>query len=562
MLRMARTVTRRSAGRTVPGPRAGSGSAGSGDQGGNGERADAGPTPAEPFNRRIEVLVAVVDSPDETSLAAQLLEGRGWSVRPWRPRDDNTDASVLGSGRVGLLVEVRLHGARFGAVQAAVSEIENLARRHQAGMWVLDAVLIEHDLAHDFRSVFHAHRRLPEASTPSGSRSPRAWIAALRTSLGLISTVRILKQTRRPSVEALEQRLEGGALTGRPYDPLNLQLRAPMGMQGRDPDEPPPVPVSAWRLAGPVLTGLVLAVACGIAAAATNGLFMLVPLLVACALVWPVGHELTNRREEQPRAVTLAWGTAAVAPMTLAGVLLTLTMPGPPAQVARVTAYAVLGVALCALILYGLGYALVHSWFSRNANWAVPALVPALALSLPWFGGLLHTMYLKAGFGIPSDAVQVSVYWTYAASLKPVGIALGLSAVVLAIAGWMRHYHQWVHARGMVRIGVPLMSVFVIGISLTAGLVGAEAAANRARAAAASGKAPSAYYGAQGQLVCVKPVSKEIPVFNGPLATTLPLLTFGTSGDRVWLWDSRRDESLSVRLEDVVVSEAGGNTCR
>lgn len=561
MLRIVRTVTRRSAGRTVPGPRGASGSAGSGDQGGTDERADAGPVPAEPFNRRVEVLVAVVDSPDETSLAAQLLEGRGWSVRPWLPRDDSTDASALGPGRVGLLVEVRLHGARFGAVQAAVSEIENLARRHQAGMWVLDAVLIEHDLAHDYRSVFHAHRRLPEASAPSGFRSPRAWVAALRTSLGVISTVRVLKLNGRPPVEALERRLELGTLTGRPYDPQNLQLRVPMGMEGRDPGAPPPAPVSAWRLAGPVLAGLVLAIACGIAAAAADGLFMLVPLLAACALVWPVGHELTNRREEQPRAVTLAWGTAAVAPMAVAGLALTLHMPGPPAQVARVTAYAVLGVVLCALILYGLGYALVHSWFSRNANWALPALIPALALSLPWFGGLLHTVYLKAGFGVPADAVQVSVYWTYVASLKPIGIALGLSAVVLAMAGWMRHYHQWVYARGMVRIGVPLMSFFVIGISLATGLVGAEAAANRARTAAASGETPASYYGAQGRLVCVKPVSKEIPVFNGPLATTRPLLTFGPSGDRVWLWDPRRDESVSVRLEDVVVSEAAGSAC-
>lgn len=45
--------------------------------------------------------------------------------------------------------------------------------------------------------------------------------------------------------------------------------------------------------------------------------------------------------------------------MTVAGLLLALIMPGPPAQVARVTAYMVLGVALCALMLYGLGYALV-----------------------------------------------------------------------------------------------------------------------------------------------------------------------------------------------------------
>ncbi|MEU9204706.1 hypothetical protein [Streptomyces sp. NPDC048332] len=559
MLRALRTATRRSGGRTVPGQRAGVGPADADGPDGLGGTA---PLPAEPFNRRIEVLVAVVDSPDETSLAAQLLEGRGWSVRPWLPGDATEGARALGPGRVGLLVEVRLHGARFGAVQAAVSEIENLARRHQAGMWVVDAFLIEHDLTHDYRSVFHAHRRLPEASAPSGLASPRSRIAVLRTSLGVISTVRILKQTGRPSAEELERRLERGALTGRPYDPRSLQLRIPMGRTGRDPDEPPPVPVSVWRLAGPVLVALVLAVACGIAAAAVEGLPALVPLLMACALVWPVGHELTDRRREQHRAVIVLWGFAGVAPMTLAGLLLTLSMPGPPAQVARVTAYAVLGGVLCVLILYGLGYALVHSWFSRNANWAVPALVPALALSLPWFGGLLHTMYLKAGFGVPSDAIQVSVYWSYAASLKPIGIALGLSAVVLALAGWMRHYHQWVHARAMVRVGVPLMSLFVIGISLTAGLVGAEKAANRARTAAASGEAPAPYYGVQGRLVCVEPVSEEIAVFNGPLAVTRPLLTFGMSGDRVWLWDPGRDASVSVRLEDVVVTEAGASACR
>ncbi|MFJ6480051.1 hypothetical protein ACIQK6_07935 [Streptomyces sp. NPDC091682] len=202
-----------------------------------------------------------------------------------------------------------------------------------------------------------------------------------------------------------------------------------------------------------------------------------------------------------------------------------------------------------------------HSWFSRNANWVVPALVPALALSLPWFGGLLHTTYLRCGFGIPSEAIQVSVYWSYAASLKPVGIAAGLALVVVSFAGWMRHYHQWVNARGVVRVGVPLMSLFVVGITLVAGLLGAQVAASRAQTAAASGRDPAPYYGVEGTLVCVKPLNKEIAVFNGPLATTRPLLTFGPSGDRIWLWDPQRGKSLSARLEDVVVTEKTSRAC-
>lgn len=223
--------------------------------------------------------------------------------------------------------------------------------------------------------------------------------------------------------------------------------------------------------------------------------------------------------------------------------------------------YAVLGIVIATLVLYGLAHAFVHSWFSRNANWVVPALVPALALSLPWFGGLLHTMYLKYGFGIPSEAIQVSVYWSYAASLKPVSIAVGLALVVLSFAGWMRHYHQWVNAKGMVRVGVPLMSLFVVGITLAAGLLGAQAAASRAQAATASGRAPAPYYGVQGILVCVKPLNKETAVFNGPLVTTRRLLTFGPSGDRIWLWDPQRGKPLSVRLEDVVVTEETSRAC-
>ncbi|MGW1203137.1 hypothetical protein [Streptomyces cyaneofuscatus] len=521
--------------------------------------------PVEPFNRRIEVLIAVMDRQDEKELAAQLLENRGWSVRPWHPEAGHGSpegrrgaAAPLGPGRTGLLVEVRLHGARFGAVQAAVSEIEALARRHQAGIWVVDAVLIEHDLSHDYRTEIHAHRHLPRASAPSGFRGR---LAALRTTLGLITTVRILKQPGRPSVEDVAQRLERGTPTGRPYDAEALRLRIPMGMEGRAADAPPPDPVSAWRLAGPLLAGLGVATACGFATAVLHGFQILVPLIIVCGLIRPVGRQLTERRQDKPPIVVVAWGTASVVGCAALGLVLALTAPGPPGQAPRTLAYAVGGGSALAFVLYGLGYALVHSWFSRNANWAVPALVPALALSLPWFGGLLHTMYLQAGFGVPSDAIHVSVYSSYAASLKPVGLALGLAAVVLALAGWMRHYHQWVHARGMVRIGVPLMSLFVIGISLAAGLAGAEASANRARTAATAGTTPAPYYGVRGRLICVKPLAEKTPVFNGPLATTRPLLTFGTSGDRVWLWDPQRAESLSVRLEDVVVTEARSSTC-
>ncbi|MFB6627580.1 hypothetical protein ACFCW1_35300 [Streptomyces sp. NPDC056375] len=515
----------------------------------------------EPFNRRVEVLVAVIDSSEEVGLATELLEGRGWPVRPWTPGAGDADA--LESGRKGLLVEVRLHGARFGAVQAAVSEIEGLARRHQAAMWAVDAVLIEHELSVDHRTVMHAYLRRREASS-AGSDRPIIVSRFLEwcSVLGLGTTVRLVKQHGRPSVETVAARLERGALTRRPYDSETHRLRVPTGMEGQDPADPPPASrIPAWRVVLPLLTYLVTGVACGFAVTLLDGLVVTLPLLVACVLAWPVGRELTRRGGETPLAVQLAWGAMAAWPLAASGFLLAVIPPGPPAEIAGVTLYAVLGIIAATLILYGLAYAFVHSWFSRNANWVVPALVPALALSLPWFGGLMHTMYLRYGFGLPSEAVQVSAYWSYAASLKPVAIAVSLALVVVSFAGWMRHYHQWVNAQRMVRVGVPVMTVFVFGMSLAAGLLGAQAAASRAQTAVASGRDPASYYGVQGTLVCVKPLSKDIAVFNGPLASTRPLLTFGPAGDRIWLWDPQRGKSLSVRLEDVVVTQKTPRAC-
>ncbi|MGW8359291.1 hypothetical protein ACWGK1_01775 [Streptomyces wedmorensis] len=460
-------------------------------------------------------------------------------------------------------MEVRLHGARFGAVQAAVSEIEGLARRHQAGMWVVDAALIEHELSVDRRAVLHAYRGRREALSGSSEQPDfRSRVFAWRVLLGLVTTVRIVKQDGRPPIEDVAARLRRGALTRRPYDSEALQLHSPILAQGADPDAPPAHPVvPVWRVVLPLTAYLIAGIACGFAAAVAEGLIAVLPALIASALVWPVGREVTRRHTSRPLALQLVWGAVAVGPMAAGSFLLAIITPGTPVQAARVALYAVVGLAGLILVFYGLAYAFVHSWLSRNANWAVPALIPALALSLPWFGGLLHTMYLRYGFGLPPEAVQVSVYLSYAASLKPFGIAIGLTLLVLAFAGWMRHYHQAVGLMGMVRVGVPLLSVFVIGMTLTAGLLGAQTAASRAQVAAASGRNPAPYYGAQGSLVCVKPLSSEIAVFNGPLAANRPLLTFGPSGDRLWLWDPRRGEPLSVRLEDVVVTEKTSQAC-
>ncbi|NGO13408.1 hypothetical protein G5C60_38895 [Streptomyces sp. HC44] len=503
--------------------------------------------PTEPFNRRIEVLLAVVDTPGETDLATQLLEAQGWAVRPW----EGSDPDTIGAGRHGLLVEVRLYGARLGAVRAAVSEIERLAQRHQAGMWVVEAVLVEHELDCDHRTRYHVREQDDATATLPFS------LRALRRSL---TSLRIVIRPGRPNLDLVSERLEQGAFTGRPFDPRGHQLIAPTGMEGRDVDAPPrDTGTSAWRIALPLVAGLLLALTSGFALVAFEGFFLLLPIVVAGLLVWPVGRTVIGTGERRPLRLQLAWGALAVGMMTAFGLVLALTVPGT-AEAAVVVTFAVTGLATLVFVLHGLAYALVHSWFSRNANWAVPALVPALALTLPWFGGLLHTMYLGA-FGIPGDGAPVSLYWRYVASLLPLGVALVMTVFWIAVAGWLRHYHQWIHSRGTSVVTVSLVCALIFGMFVLAGIGGAEMASGRASTAARTGETPDSYFGLVGKLVCAKPLDDEVAVFNGPLNSKKPLLTFGPAGDRVWLWDPRRTDSLSLRLEDVVVTETRSGRC-
>ncbi|MFF3407737.1 hypothetical protein ACFYW8_16315 [Streptomyces sp. NPDC002742] len=494
--------------------------------------------------------MAVVDTPQEVALATQLLDARGWAVRPW----EGSDPTTIGSGRRGLLVEARLYGARPGAVQAAVAEIERIARRHQAGMWVVDAVLVEHELDRDQRSRY----RVRERRDGTASRPFR-----LQAFYQALATLRIVNRPGRQDPDAVAALLESGAFTGRPFDRREHEIEPFFGSGSPDDDaaRPAGTATSTWRIALPLLSSLVLALAAGSAVVSFGGFYRALPIAAATLLIRPTGRMILGNRYRRPLWMQLTWGALAVGSMTTFGAVLTFAVPGPAPEVARVTIYAVAGLAVLVLVLRGLGYALVHSWLSRNANWAVPAMVPALALILPWFGGLLHTFYLQTGFDIPADGVSVSLYWRYMASLLPLGAAVVVTLFWIAVAGWLRHHHQWIHSRGISAATVSAMCVVILGMFVLAGMTAAQVASGEAWSAVRAGKTPAPYYGLEGRLVCVKPVTQRISVFNGPLDSKRPLLTFTPSGDRLWLWDPRRTESLSVRLEDVIVTEARQGGC-
>jgi hypothetical protein len=99
---------------------------------------------------------------------------------------------------------------------------------------------------------------------------------------------------------------------------------------------------------------------------------------------------------------------------------------------------ATLGVGLTAV---GLWYALSASWFSRNVQWFLPVLAAPLPFVMPWVGRFLHAVYLEDTFGIPADAVHVGFYWQYAVAARPLAVTMACVLVLIAVAGWARHFN-------------------------------------------------------------------------------------------------------------------------
>lgn len=209
--------------------------------------------------------------------------------------------------------------------------------------------------------------------------------------------------------------------------------------------------------------------------------------------------------------------------------------------------------AVALLCAPGVHFALRDSWFSRNAVWLVPLALPVGWSLVTWLGRLMQAFYLDR-FGIPSGSVRsAGDLWPYAAAAEPLGLALGFVLFFTAVAGWLRHVHI---AKGDNRLALVtvtvLLSAAFAATTLAAGAHDADRAARDAASAAGRGHVPARYFGLHGTLMCVVPVGEgPVPVENGPVPDDHAVLSFGASGDWIWLWDPRRSQALSVRREDV-----------
>ncbi|WP_329333266.1 hypothetical protein OG866_09425 [Streptomyces sp. NBC_00663] len=506
-----------------------------------------------PFNRRVRLVVEVRDDQDERELAEGLFRAQGWGVRPVR----DGDAVTPDDGYAAFVVEIPVHGSRWTARGAAVERLTSLADRRKVDVWVRETKLVPLKSATP-HTTYHVHHKVPEGAGPVLRRLAEQWIAVggwdVRHTLHLRG-----EQTEDQRERALAE-LEARNIGGRPFDRELHDVRVAMGPAGGDGSADPRRQAITTAA---MIAVILLCLACGFTLGAVTSPWRWTALLPPAGLAWPVGAWLTSNAP-RPWPVRLGFGVVFIGALTCAGYFWAGSQETSLSQ-----QFAWLLVTLgIGFVAFGLWYALSASWFSRNVQWFLPVLAAPLPFVIPWVGAFLHAVYLEDMFGIPADAVHVGFYWQYAVALKPLGVAVVCVLTALAVGGWARHFNVAASVGGFFRLMLVLAGLVAVLTTVTLSLDATEKAADRAMDAAAEGRRPPAYYGLQGDLVCVRPLSGRIPVINGPLPTTRPLISFQPNGDTLWLWDPSRSRgedttrhALRVRAEDVSLSAAHGTHC-
>ncbi|MFF4576075.1 hypothetical protein [Streptomyces sp. NPDC001410] len=508
---------------------------------------------SEPFNRRVRLAVEVRDDRDELELAESVFAAQGWRVRPAR----DGDAVGADDGYSALIVEVPLRGSRLTARSMACEQVTTLAARRKLDVWVREAKLVRPKPAEP-NTTYHVHHKVPDGVSPALRWLAEHWIAVggwdLRHTLHLRGEH--TEEQRDQALAELGQRNIGGA----PFDPDVHDIRKSIGPRGRYQSADPRRKAIMSAVIGAVV---IVSLACGMVLGAFATPWRLLALAWPLGTCWPVGTWV-SANEPRPWLVRLAIGVTLVWCLTAFGFLWADSQPaGLSKQFAGVLLTLLMGFTI-----FGLWYALSESWFSRNMQWFLPVLAAPLPFVLPWVGSFLHAMYLEDFFGIPADTVHVAFYWQYVVAFRPLATAAGCGLVLVALAGWARHFNVQTGVGGLVRWTVPLMVLVMVLTVASGALNGVERAADRTMDAAAEGRRAPAYFGIQGDLVCIEPLNPKIPVINGPVPTTHPVLSFQASGDTVWLWDPDpargKDTSrhaLRLRAEDVALVSAHGKHC-
>ena len=486
----------------------------------------------KPFRNRVRVLAEVINDGDELALVYKVCQARGWPVRP--PRDREVRGYPK-QGRIWLVIEVRFPGSVRSGIREAVKRLNHVADQFHLGLWVRFAQVIEFPQERYYPYYIDQTRRKWEA----GFRKPRTTAMLLLGSIAGEKTVREQLALINP---------------GEPFNPERQSIRPALAWSMLD-DPPDDANGSPRRVVLVAAGGAVIAV-CGFAAGFADGAWWVIPvlagLMVTALLVWFLSRDKPWRDrllKAVPFAIVLASGAYGASQT--------------PHHDPRILVATGAGLGLAFLVGRGILLALRDSWFTRQASWVIPFTLTALAPLALSLGGLYDEQYLDSTFGIPSDSISIPTIYRIAIAGRSALIGLGFTAIFVAIIGYSRYFHQLSgDSRWMPLLYSTLTLTVYLLASLTIGLAAVADAAGEAAAAASAGRQPGRYFGIQGVLECIRPVTSTIPVYDAPLPTRRPVLSFGTAGDSLWLWDPVTRRAIEVPLDDVTATPATGTPAR
>jgi hypothetical protein len=302
------------------------------------------------------------------------------------------------------------------------------------------------------------------------------------------------------------------------------------------------------------VVAMILALLCGDFAAATPVIWRVLLVLLGIALGPLIGWAWARYWRFPWWLVVPGFGFSVS--FTVLGLVLGLQAPNhkPLSLVVVLPVLAALGVV-------GIGalFGFRESGLARERSWLLPLAVTALVPVLLALGGVFDDEYLSHSFGIPAGAVSVPGVLRLAIILKPLFLVLTFMYAVAGIAGWVRYFHGFDElTRGPLVVTLAGLSVVFLVASVAAGKVFVDGAAHDAAVQARAGRSPHEYFGLQGTMQCVRPVNPSIPVYNGPLPSGRPVLSFGTTTTELWVWDPASGRTIGVPLQDVTTTRAVG----
>jgi hypothetical protein len=496
------------------------------------------------FGHRVRVLTEVIEDEDEIALVTSAFQSKGWTVRSAR---DGEARGYPARNRTWLVIEVRFNGYRRTAAKVAVRRIDEVAEKLCLGIWARYAEVIS--FPRELEKTYYIEEK------------PAPWLASRR----LLSHAARLTRIPRPTGLI---RLPGNAREsdarsqlarfdlGRPFDPSRDAVRPAI------PDSPEkadrtvtPEPASPAVMAA--VAAVLLAVVCGAVAVWASGAWKAVPLVFGVVLTVPATLAVPADQRLARRA---GLGFALVCGFVLLGVIGGLAVPGHKPS-------AFLGLAVLAVVVLIIGrgvmLALRESGLTGQLWWLLPLAVTVLVPVVLALGGTFDAEYLSYGFGIPADTISVPTISRLAIAGSSMLIGLVVVVILVAILGWVRYFHGFdAITRPLLVLGTIAVASTYLLASVTSGFSHADGAARSAAARARSGRQPVAYFGLQGTLDCVRPVSPSVPVYDGPLPVGRPVLSFGTTGTQLWLWDPESSRAISVPLQDIIAIPATGTPAR